>query len=243
MLGYVQELDGKHLLGGNEMTEKQAQSSGESSNNSEAMDIFGFPQYPRPDSTVKLFASSGIRQNEVIVGGNDNDWDLYCMGYWRAADALVDHLTQTRDPSAQRPYAAYWESQAYAALFLYRHYLELRLKELFMAYGGEPAKINNEHVLLNIWREVRQQDDDTRAEEPSPDSLKDVDAAENVIVQFDDIDRKSEVFRYPKDKKGEVTLPSIQIDMIRLKEALGWLSQFLDGWSVGVYEYKHVPRE
>jgi len=101
MLGYVQELDGKHLLGGNEMTEKQAQSSGESSNNSEAMDIFGFPQYPRPDSTVKLFASSGIRQNEVIVGGNDNDWDLYCMGYWRAADALVDHLTQTRDPSAR----------------------------------------------------------------------------------------------------------------------------------------------
>jgi len=83
------------------MTEKQAQSSGESSNNSEAMDIFGFPQYPRPDSTVKLFASSGIRQNEVIVGGNDNDWDLYCMGYWRAADALVDHLTQTRDPSAR----------------------------------------------------------------------------------------------------------------------------------------------
>jgi hypothetical protein len=67
--------------------------------------------------------------------------------------------------------------------------------------------------------------------------------AENIIVQFDDIGRKSEVFRYPKDKKGKVTLPPMQIDMIRLKGALGWLSQFLDGWSVGVYEYKHAPRE
>jgi len=31
------------LLGGNDMMEQQAQSSGESSKNSEAMDIFGFP--------------------------------------------------------------------------------------------------------------------------------------------------------------------------------------------------------
>ena len=225
------------------MTEKQARSPGESRKNSGAMDIFGFPQYPRPDGTVPLFVSSGIRQNDVIIGGDDNDWTLYCMGYWRAADALVDHLTQARDSSVRRPYAAYWESQAYAILFLYRHYLELRLKELFLAYGGDPVKINNEHTLLNIWKEVQKRDDDIRSEELSPDSLKDIGTAENIIVQFNDIDRRSEVFRYPKDKKGKVTLPPMQIDMIRLKEALGWLSQFLDGWSVGVYEYKHAPPE
>ncbi len=225
------------------MTDKQAQLSGEFSNNSKAMGIFGFPKYPRPEGTVKLFASSGIRQNEVMVGGDDNDWDLYCMGYWRAADALVDHLLQTHNPSAWRPYAAYWESQAYAALFLYRHYLELRLKELFLTYGGDPVKINHEHTLLKIWRLVREQDDDSRSEELSPDSLKDLETAENIIVRFDEIDKKSEAFRYPKDRKGKVTLPPMQIDMIRLKEALGWLSQFLDGWSVGVYEYTHAPHE
>ena len=224
------------------MTDKQEQLSGESGKNSETMDIFGFPRYPRPNGTASLFASSGIRQNEVIVGGDDNDWNVYCMGYWRAADSLVDHLTQTRDPSARRPYAAYWESQAYAALFLYRHYLELRLKELFLAYGGNPTKINNEHVLLNIWGEVWKQAEDARSEELSIDSLKDLEAAENIIVQFDDIDRKSEVFRYPNDKKGKITLPRMQIDIVRLKEALGWLSQVLDGWSAGIYEYKNAPR-
>ena len=225
------------------MAKKQAQLSGESGKNSESTNIFGFPQYPRPNVTARLFASSGIRQHEVIVGGVDNDWNLYCMGYWRAADALVDHLTQTRDPSAKRPYAAYWESQAYAALFLYRHYLELRLKEMFLAHGGKPTMINNEHVLLNIWKEVRKQDEDARSEELSDDSLKDLEAANNIIVQFDDIDRKSEVFRYPNDKKGNVTLPLMQFDIVRLKEALGWLSQLLDDWSAGIYEYKHTPPE
>ncbi len=222
------------------MNEKQVRPEEEFGKNPVANDIFGFPQYPRPDGTVSLFASSGNRRNEVIIGGDDNDWTLYCMGYWRAADALVDHVTQARDSSVRRPYAAYWESQTYATLFLYRHYLELRLKELFLGYGGDPAKISNEHTLLNIWNELRKQDDDIRSEELSPDSLRDLDTAEKIIVQFDDIDRKSQVFRYPRDKKGKVTLPPMQIDMVRLKEVLGWLSQFLDGWSVGVYEYRHA---
>jgi len=225
------------------MTEKQGHSSGESSRNSGAMDVFGFPRYPRPDCTVGLFASSGIRQNDAILGGDSNDWDLYCMGYWRAADALIDHLTQARDSSVCRPYAAYWESQAYPALFLYRHYLELRLKELFLAYGGNLAEVNSEHRVLEIWKKVREQDEAATSEPLAPDSLKDLQTAENIIVQFDEIDKKSQVFRYPKDRIGQSTLPRMQVDLVRLKEALGWLSQFFDGWSVGVYEYRHTPPE
>lgn len=51
---------------------------------------------------------------------------------------------------------------------------------------------------------------------------------------------KSQVFRYPIDNKGQVTVPPIQIDIVRLKEMLGWVCQLLDGWSVGVYEYRHA---
>lgn len=205
--------------------------------------IFAFPNYPRPDSVSVLFASSGKRRSEVLIGGRDNDWDLYCMGYWRAADALVDHLTQTRNPSVERPYAAYWESQAYAILFLYRHYLELRLKELFLAYGGDPAHIGREHRLLKIWELVRKQEEGALSETPSGDVLVDLDTAEKIIKEFDRIDKDSQAFRYPKDRKGKLTITQMQLDLIRLKRALGWLSQFLDGWSTGVYEYMHAPRE
>jgi len=93
------------------------------------------------------------------------------------------------------------------------------------------------------WSEVRKQDEDTRTEEQADDFLKDLEAAEKIIVQFDDIDGKPEVFRYPKDKNGKITLPRMQIDIVKLKEALGWLRQFLDGWSAGIYEYKQAPSD
>jgi len=97
----------------------------------------------------------------------------------------------------------------------------------------------NEHSLLNLWKELRKQDD-VQTEDLDPETLKDIETAEKIITQFDEIDRKSQVFRYPVDRTGRVTVPPIQFDLVRLKEMLGWTSQFLDGWSTGVYEYRHA---
>ena len=105
------------------------------------------------------------------------------------------------------------------------------------------ADIINEHRSINVWTIIRKQEEVISPEEPSSYPLKDLDTAENIIVQFNEIDRNSLAFRYPNDRKGKVTLPPMLIDMIKLKEALGWLSQFLDSWSVGVYEYKQMPSE
>ncbi len=204
--------------------------------------IFAFPNCPRPEVTDSLFARSRLRRNEVIVGGRDNDWDLYCIGYWRAADALVDHLTQTRNPSVLRPYAAYWESQAYAILFLYRHYLELRLKELFLGCGGDLAAVNRQHRLLKIWQAVRKQEEATIREAHPAEVIADLEIAERIIVEFDTLDKDSQAFRYPKDREGRTTVEPMQIDIVRLKRTLGWLSQLLDGWSTGVYEWMQAPR-
>lgn len=207
--------------------------------NSAAEELYDIVQYPRPESDINLFSRSGNRQREVIIGGEDNDWDSYCTGYWRAGNALVNHIIQKDDNSQRRDYSRYCESQAYPTIFLYRHYLELRLKELILAYGGNLSGISNEHSLLNLWKELRKQDD-VHPEALSPETLKDLETAEKIITQFDDIDKKSQVFRYPIDKKARVTVSPIQIDMVRVKEMLGWLGQFLDGWSVGVYEDKRV---
>ena len=207
--------------------------------NSSVEELYDLVQCPRPEGDINLFSRSGNRQREVIIGGEDNDWDSYCTGYLRAGNALVNHIIQKDDNSRRRDYSRYWESPAYATIFLYRHYLELRLKELILAYGGNLSGISNEHSLLNLWRELRKQDD-VQPEALSPETLRDLETAEKIITQFDDIDKRSQVFRYPIDKKGRVTVAPIQIDMVRMKEVLGWLGQFLDGWSVGVYEYKHA---
>ena len=67
--------------------------------------------------------------------------------------------------------------------------------------------------------------------------MKDIKTVEKIIAQFNDIDANSQIFRYPTDRGGRVKLPPMQIDMVRLKEMLGWVSQFLDAWSNGIYEY------
>jgi len=218
---------------------QQARPTNEQGNYSDTDELRDLVQYPRPEGDINLFSRSRNRQREVIIGGEDNDWYSYCTGYRRAATVLVNHITQKHYHSQRRDYSKYWEAPAYAVIFLYRHYLELRLKELILAYGGNLSIISNEHSLLNLWKELRKQDD-VQPEVLHSESLKDIETAEKIIAQFDEIDRKSQVFRYPIDKAGRVTVPPIQFDLVRLKDMLGWTSQFLDGWSEWVYEYRHA---
>lgn len=199
---------------------------------------YDLPRYERPEGDLDPFATSGNRRNEIIIGGENNDWDLYCTGYWRAADALIRYLTQV-ELSARRDYSRYWESMGYAILFLYRHYLELRLKELFIACGGRLEAITSEHSLLRLWGAFLEQYcllSGKPLEEVSKD--KDIETAGKIIAQFNEIDEKSQIFRYPIDKRGQVKLQRKRIDMVRLREMLGWTSQFLDGWSIGLAELR-----
>ncbi len=209
--------------------------------NEKAAKYYDLTIYKCPEGDIDLFAKSGNRRNEVIIGGEDKDWYLYCTGYWKAADALVGYLIQD-DLSTRRDYSAHWESVGYSILFLYRHYLELRLKQLFITCGGELETINREHSLLKLWKVFSEQykvfckEYNLDSEEPSEESLKDIDTVEKIIIQFNDIDQSSQIFRYPTDREGKVRLKPMQIDMVHLKETLGWASQFLDGWSSGIYE-------
>lgn len=200
-------------------------------------ELYDLVPYPRPEGDIDLFSRSRNRDHEVIIGGKDNDWDTYCIGYRRAAAILVNHITHKHYHSIRRDYSIYWESPAYATIFLYRHYLELRLKELFLAYGGDLSQVNRVHSLQTLWERLRKLDD-VQSQSLQPEISKDLETAEKIILQFNEFDKKSEAFRYPIDKKEKVTVPGIQFDLVRLKEILGWLSNFLDGWSVGVYEYR-----
>ncbi|MDO8473666.1 MAG: hypothetical protein Q7T05_07615 [Dehalococcoidia bacterium] len=197
----------------------------------------------RPQKGLKLFEASGNREKDAIIGDDDCfGWDAYCFGYKRAADVLVDRFLEKRND-----FSAYYESQAYAIIFLYRHYLELRLKELLIAYGrlfGEPVKVaSHRHYLARVWKEIRNMENRTRTE-PVPEIDEDLEVLEGIIKEFDKIDPKSEVFRYPTSSDGKaVSLPVIQVGLQVLKQRMHWVSYILDGWSVGVDEYIKVGRE
>ena len=77
------------------------------------------------------------------------DWNAYALGFLRAANSLVDQLMTTRQ---------HLDTMVYPVLFLHRHYLELRLKELIRVGSqviGEPRRPPNRHELTPLWRDVR----------------------------------------------------------------------------------------
>ena len=72
---------------------------------------YKFTEYQRPEGEINLFARSGVRKNEVIIGGKDNEWDAYCEGYIRAAEVLVDWVIQDELPE-RTDHSVFWESIA-----------------------------------------------------------------------------------------------------------------------------------
>lgn len=188
----------------------------------------------RPEKGTNIFSTSGKRERDAIIGDHHIDWDMYCYGYRQAADVLVDDFLQNHDN-----YSAEHESQAFAIIFLYRHYLELRLKELFIAYGrllGDSVDVTG-HRLVSLWEKVHDREN-RESNEHVPEIDEDMEVLQGIIEQFDGIDPNSEVFRYPVSKDGKtVTLPKIQVGLQELREVMRWVSFFMDGWSVGIDDY------
>lgn len=189
----------------------------------------------RPQKGFSLFAPSGNLKGDAIIG-HDPDFgrDMYCSGYKQAADVLVDRFLERHNN-----YSAEYDSQAYPIIFLYRHYLELRLKELLIAYGRllcESVNVKGySHYLVRVWQAIRNMENRVSTKYV-PEVYENLEVLQGIIAEFDRIDPTSEAFRYPTYGKTAI-LPMIQVDLQMLKQAMCWVSCVLDEWSIGVDEY------
>jgi hypothetical protein len=155
--------------------------------------------------------------------------------YKEAADALIDRILE-RDSGA--------DLQVYPIVFLYRQYLELRLKELLISCGHvvyDESKLTHGHDLKGPWLQVRK-----ILESVWPGTYPDeMDALGKCIDEFCLLDAKSMNFRYPIDKEGQPTLLGLErVDLVNLKNVMERISSFLDASSDGVGEIlSNTPRE
>lgn len=176
---------------------------------------------PRRRPALKVFKPVlGDGENNSLLHHAPEDWYAIAEGYKRAADVLVRHVLRT---------PCEWDYLVYPICFSYRHYLELKLKQIIRR-GGWVAETSDElhpkHLLLPLWQ---------RAEIILCKLWPDTDRAplrqlEQIIREFDAVDPLSDAFRYPVDREGQEHLEGIEgLSVRHIAEVMSTITPFLDG--------------
>ncbi len=170
---------------------------------------------------------------------------MYITGFQRAADMIVE-AAKSDDGNP--------DDLIFPVAYLYRHHLELMLKDMIRLgirigaievrahSNSEPCpncghrKVikdwQSEHNLHRLWNLVK-----SLLTEVWPDGpTDDINAAERMILQFHELDSSGQEFRYAKDKKNTPHLQNapVCVDLVNLKATTDAVSTFLDAAWAGI---------
>lgn len=169
---------------------------------------------------VELFGPGDDWQNNACVNFTPDATELYTSGYRMAADKLVELVMS--EPGEQ-------DFLVYPVVFLYRQWLELRLKCLIATTSqllDQEAKWPTTHKLQPLWDTARSGVTKTRLGVPEED-LRFVSA---FIREYSAIDPESTAFRYPTSAAGDSSLPGTltHINLRQLLDVVNRAAAILD---------------
>jgi hypothetical protein len=171
-------------------------------------------EHPLPASGDMPIKERGFNLYEPL------DWNARAWGFKRAADILAAHVLATFSGG---------DLVIYPIIFLYRHQLELSLKEIIVKGNellDEPIKLKTIHPLRDLWSDCR-----TVLERLDVSiDIPEVEHFEACISQLDRLDPQSMSFRYPVTKTGVPTLPATlkSVDLQNLQKTMDKMALFLD---------------
>ena len=172
-----------------------------------------------PKKTASLFVAPRDHDTAAGLSAQAYPWQAYALGYQLAAETLLTNLGQ---PHQGR------EFLSYPLVFVCRHYLELRLKDIITSAGelfDSPAQAISSHNLPDLWRRARK-----LAEAASPGTGQDFfEPIEQCVFEFHREDADSCSFRYPFDTAGKPSLPNLpDFDLDQFAEAFTRAASNLD---------------
>ena len=136
------------------------------------------------------------------------------------------------------------DTLVYPICFLYRQYIELRLKEIIRSGRellNENGNFPQHHRIKTLWPTAKKilieifNDKDDTAE---------LSFAEHVIMEFSNIDPESFSFRYPLDKSGNNPLEGTRyINLRHLSDCISKFAEVMDSASMGISVYIDFKRE
>jgi hypothetical protein len=178
--------------------------------------------WPRTGDKVFTFGDDWWMNACVNWGGG---WTLYAIGYKSAGDVLVERVAANRGEA---------DALVYPIVFCYRQYLELMLKDTLgqaRRYHGIDEQFDNKHSLLHHWLPLRKLLERRWPERPEP-----LDAVEDSVRQFDEVDEGSFAFRYSVSTSGKPSLPSEMqhINLRNLAQVVARIGTFLEACATGL---------
>jgi len=180
-----------------------------------------------PQKGAKLFTSDGPPHDFSMIGWGDasHQYVLYMDGYKTAADELVQCLLASETAGRR-------DTHIFPILFLYRQFIELELKWIFLVYGdahrSEKKSVIGEvrHNLIKLWQKTKV----ILLEDATPEERQNVDIVEGYIEQFHKLDESSFSFRYPITKTLDQILNDEQrINLPNLRQRMDELYHFFNG--------------
>ena len=151
---------------------------------------------PWPTKDAKLFVSSGEKYEYSQFGWNTTEYEFYgyMKGYKESADSLIVSAINSQDISKI-------DTVIYPVCFLYRQYLELAMKNIYLFFSEDTREIKINtlkqvlHDLMKIWNKIKPY----LKKDATENELNDIKVVEQYIQQFHKFDKSSYTFRYPID--------------------------------------------
>jgi hypothetical protein len=178
-----------------------------------------------PNQLRIIVPSSEIRFNAVL-----DHWtgvgDFHAAGYRQATEVLLRRFLD--DPEGT---AGERDSLVLPILFLFRHYLELRLKDIIV-YGqllsGQQVQWRKGHKLESLWKEAQKLCSGLYGSGVPPEFLK----VAECVMDLRQLDPNSESFRYPRDKNGRPVFKHLVVGLQALHATVVSIGDCLDGISM-----------
>lgn len=145
----------------------------------------------------------------------------YRVAYRKAADALVLRVLHERLPEVERA------GMIYPIMFLYRHSIEVTLKDLLcLSYMAEITQKENKigHDLASIWMEILSIVELVQGPKMRSETEE---SFGPLVLTVHNMDPKGDAFRYPLNTRGQPHWPKpFDVDIVLVKI---WIKAF-EAW-------------
>lgn len=184
----------------------------------------------KDDQFAPLFTFAEDFHNNACINWSDDPLELYARAYKEAAEKLISEVVRSQRGQ---------DTLVYPIVFLYRHYIELRLKEIIQEGRRlleEPGNFPPHHRIHDLWLTAMEIIEKVfENDEGKPD----FGFVEHVLAEFSKYDPGSFSFRYPTDKEGNNPLFGLQYTNVRhLAENVDRLAEILENISAGISGYR-----